>query len=109
MFTKEDILSRLQKGDSADAIAAEMSDLLNAAEKEHKDLEAQKAATNFILSSKREAALELLFALCNYLEVAGYEDLVPEVRELSADSVMVTIDESVEMIKALGSLADYFM
>ncbi len=106
MFTKEDIISRLQNGDSADAIAAEMSDLLNAAEKEH---EAQKAATNFILSTKREAALEILFALCNYLEVAGYEDLVPEVRELSADSVMATVDESAEMVRALGSLAEYFM
>ena len=108
MFTKADILARLQNGETVDTIAAEMAAALNEAEAEKKVLDAEKAAKEKeeirVLNAKRLAVDEMLDAICDYLVAAGEEDLVEEVKEIKTDKVIDLLDGTIEMSKRLEKL-----
>lgn len=108
MFTKEDILARLQNGDTVDDIAAEMVAALNEAEAEKKALDAELAAKEKeearVLNAKRAAVDDMLDAVCDYLMAAGEEDLVEEAKEIDTDKVIELLDGSIEMAKSLEQL-----
>ena len=110
MFTKEDILARLQNGDTVDEIAAEMADALNEAEAEKKALDAELAAKEKeetrVLNAKRVAVDGMLDAVCDYLVASGEGDLITDIKDIETDKVIEMLDGSIEMAKSLEKLKD---
>lgn len=105
MFTKADILARLQNGETVDTIAAEMANALNEAEAEKKALDAEKAKEKTrILEAKRAAVDDMLDALADYLVAAGEGDYVKDIAEVKTDKVIEMLDGSIEMAKSLEKL-----
>ena len=107
-FTKEDILVRLQNGDTVDEIAAEMADALNEAEAEKKALDAELAAKEKeetrVLEAKRVAVDDMLDAVCDYLVASGEGDFIKDLNEIDTDKVIEMLDGSIEMAKSLEKL-----
>ena len=116
MFNKAEILARLQNGDTVDAIAAEMTEALNAAhndyieetkrmeEKRAKE-EQQKKEEDRKAGAKRQAIAMMVDALIDYIVAdGGDEDLVRELRKVDIDYVMDSIDELMELSKSLLKL-----
>ena len=110
MFTKADILARLQNGDTVDEIAAEMANALNEAEAEKKALDAELAAKEKeetrVLEAKRAAVNDMLDAMCDYLVAAGESDLIEDLREVDTDKVIEMLDSSIKMAKSLEQLKE---
>ena len=108
MFTKADILARLQNGETVDTRAAEMAAALNEAEAEKKALDAEKVAKEKeetrVLEAKRTAVDNMLDAVADYLVAAGEGDLVGELKEIKTDRVIELLDGSIEMAKSLEKL-----
>ena len=108
MFTKADILARLQNGETVDAIATEMANALNEAEAEKKALDAEKAAKEKeetrVLEAKRAAVNDMLDAICDYLIAAGESDFIDEVKEIKTDKVIDLLDGTIKMSKSLEKL-----
>ena len=109
-FTKEDILARLQNGETVDEIAAEMADALNEAEAEKKALDTELAAKEKeetrVLNAKRVAVDDMLDAVCDYLIAAGEGDFIEDLKEIDTDKVIEMLDGSIEMAKSLEKLKD---
>ena len=107
-FTKEDILARLQNGETADAIANEMAAALNDAEAEKRALDEKKAAKEKeetrVLEAKRVAVNNMLDAVCDYLVASGEGDLVTSLRDIKTDEMIEMLDESTKMAKNLEKL-----
>lgn len=110
MFTKADILARLQNGDTVDAIAAEMAAALNEAEAEKRALDAELAAKEKeetrVLEAKRVAVDNMLDAVCDYLVAAGEGDLIEDLKEVETDKVIEMLDGSIKMAKSLEKLKE---
>ena len=110
MFTKADILARLQNGDTVDDIAAEMAAALNEAEAEKKALDAELAAKEKeetrVLEAKRAAVNDMLDAVADYLVAAGENDFIEDLREIDTDKVIEMLDGSIEMAKSLEKLKE---
>lgn len=110
MFTKADILARLQNGDTVDEIAAEMANALNEAEAEKKALDAELAAKEKeetrVLEAKRAATNDMLDAMCDYLVASGEGDLIEDLREVDTDKVIEMLDSSIKMAKSLEKLKE---
>ena len=110
MFTKADILARLQNGETADTIAEQMATALNDAVAEKKALDAENAAKEQeeirVLNAKRAAVDDMLDAVCDYLIAAGEESLVEEAKDIDTDKVIELLDGSIKMAKSLEQLKD---
>ena len=110
MFTKEDILARLQNGETTDAIAAEMAAALNEAEAEKKALDAEKVAKEKektrALEAKRTAVDNMLDAVCDYLVASGEGDLITSIKDIETDKIIELFDDSIKMAKSLEKLKD---
>ena len=109
-FTKEDILARLQNGETAEDIALEVANALNEAEAEKKALDAELAAKEKektrVLDAKRVAVDNLLDAVCDYLVAAGEADFIKDLNEIDTDKVIEMLDGSINMAKSLEKLKD---
>ena len=109
-FTKEDILARLQNGESTDAIAQEMANALNEAAAEKKALDAEAAAKEKeearVLEAKRAAVDEILDAICDYLVAAGEADFIEDLKDIDTDKVIEMLDGAIDMAKSLEKLKD---
>lgn len=109
-FTKEDILARLQNGETTDAIAAEMAAALNEAEAEKKALDAEKVAKEKektrVLDAKRVAVDNMLDAVCDYLVASGEGDLITDIKDIETDKVIEMLDDSIKIAKSLEKLKD---
>ena len=103
MYTEKDILTRLQNGESADAIANEMAAILNQASKTY----AEEAAKQNDVQKKKEltAIMEDFTKWFN-----KYYD-VPEVKveKVDADQVIELLDSLIDYTKTLKDLANVFM
>lgn len=110
MFTKEDILARLQNGETTDAIAAEMAAALNEAEAEKKALDAEKVAKEKeearALDAKRVAVDNMLDAVCDYLVASGEGDFITHIKDIETDKIIELFDDSIKMAKSLEKLKD---
>ena len=110
MFTKADILARLQNGDTVDEIAAEMAAALNEAEAEKRALDAELAAKEQeetrVLNAKRVAVDNMLDALCDYYVAAGYEEYTKDIAELDTDKIVKLLDSSIKMAKSLEQMKE---
>ena len=110
MFTKEDILARLQNGETADDIALEMATALNEATAEKETLDAEKVAKEQeetrVLNAKRVAVDNMLDAVCDYLVASGEGNYVKDIAEIKTDKVIEMLDGSIEMAKSLEKLKE---
>lgn len=110
MFTKENILARLQNGETTDAIAAEMAAALNEAEAEKRALDAEKVAKEKektrVLEAKRTAVDNLLDAVCDYLVASGEGDLITDIKDIETDKVIEMLDDSIKIAKSLEKVKD---
>ena len=116
MFDKTDILKRLQNGETAEAIAKEMSDALNEAMSEQKAievkriekekaLEAKRAEEDRIYAAKREAVCSIIDGFSDFLIAAGDEDLIAEMQNVDPDKMVRVFDEMIECAQGLERLA----
>ena len=103
MFTKEDILARLQNGDSMDEIAKEMSDALNAAQA---DYESAIQADNRVKEAKRAAVDMILDGVCDFLVASGKDKLIEDMKDIDTDDVIDMLDSAIELGETLDKLKD---
>ena len=106
MFTKEDILARLQNGDSMDEIAKEMSDALNAAGAEYESAKQADAEAERVMNAKRAAVDGMLGCLCDFLVAAGEEELIEDLKDVETDIVVDMLDSAVGLAKTLEKLGN---
>ncbi len=115
MFTKADILARLQNGETVDAIATEMAQALNDAKaeqdaleakrlEEEKALEAKRAEEDRVYAAKREAVCEIIDGFCDFVVAAGDDEMLAELQNVDVDKMVRMFDEMIEMSKSLSKL-----
>lgn len=93
MFTKEDIMARLAKGEDAQTIADEMAKTLNDAVQEQKQTN-DKAA-------QREELIDATYNALNlYMDYFGADE------EIAIEEVTAIVDEIIEVVEACGPLID---
>lgn len=105
MYSVEDILARLQKGENQEDIVKEFTDAMNKASKEKakKDQEAEARIKKD--AARKKAGEELMAAVRNYLEVA-HPDLAAEVKydATAANDYLDLLDNSLRGIMALKNI-----
>ena len=106
MFTKEDILARLQNGDSMDEIAKEMSDALNAAQADYESAIQADVEANRIKEAKRQAVDMMLDGLCDFLVAAGKDNFIEDIKDIDTDDVIDMLDSMIELGETLDKLKD---
>ena len=106
MFTKEDILARLQNGDSMDEIAKEMTDALNAAQADYESAIQADAEAERVMNAKRQAVDGMLDCLCDFLVAAGEDELIEDLKEVDTDVVVDMLESAVELTKTLEKLGN---
>ena len=111
MFSKADILARLQNGETAEAIAKEMSDALNDAmseqakrAEEEKALEAKRAEEDRIYAAKREAVCCIIDGFCDFVVASGDDDMLAELQNVDPDKMVRVFDEMIELAKSFDRL-----
>ena len=106
MFTKEDILARLQNGDSMDEIAKEMSDALNAAQADYESAIQADVEANRIKEAKRAAVDIILDGVCDFLVASGKDKLIEDIKDIDTDDVVDMLDSAIELGETLDKLKD---
>lgn len=108
MFDKADILAKLQNGATADAIADEFVNALNAAEKELKELEAKRAEEekkeSRIYEAKREAVCEIIDGFCDFVIASGDDEMLAELQNVDLDKMVRMFDELIELSRSMARL-----
>ena len=109
MFDKADILAKLQNGATADAIADEFVNALNAAEKELKELEAkraeeEKAEEDRIYAAKREAVCEIIDGFCDFVVASGDDEMLAELQNVDVDKMVRMFDELIGLTRSMARL-----
>ena len=106
MFTKEDILARLQNGDSMDEIAKEMTDALNAAHADYESAKQADAEATRVMNAKRVAVDGMLDCLCDFLVAAGEDELIEDLKDVDTDVVVDMLESAIELTKTLEKLGN---
>lgn len=124
-YSVEDILARIQSGDSVDEIAKEMTDALNEAKAQYDAAEAKRQAEleaarkqaeedarrNQEKEEKRSLIDNILQSVIAYLEYTGHQDMVKQLIDLTDEDVdnladaldaMVEIAVMTEKMQGLG-------
>lgn len=108
MFTKNDIIARLESGTPVEAIADEMAQALNEAQAEYtKSKEEERRADEEAMklhNAKREAMEVILDGFSDYLYVCGEEGLMDELAECNIDELIEGFDAMLELAKGLKSI-----
>ena len=111
MISKEDIIARLQDGDTMDEIVDDITKTINDAQDEYRVIQekekaraASQAEEERIAAAKYEAACMMLDGLCDYLVATGDDELLEEVHQVEIDKVIEMIDSSLELSKRLIKL-----
>ena len=109
MFDKADILAKLQNGATADAIADEFVNALNAAEKELKELEAKRAEEETaeedrIYAAKREAVCEIIDGFCDFVVASGDDEMLAELQNVDVDKMVQMFDELFGLTRSMVRL-----
>ena len=106
MFTKEDILARLQNGDSMDEIVKEMTDALNAAQADYENVIQADVETNRIKEAKRAAVDMILDGMCDFLVASGKDKLIEDIKNIGTDDIVDMLDSAIELGETLDKLKD---
>ena len=103
MFNVEDILARLNKGESIESIAAEMTEVLNEANDAYaaaKETEDRKAAL-------AEAADNLVSALLDYIEIV-YPEAVEDITEKDYQEFVSLLVNEADSLKEIAAMCAAF-
>lgn len=96
MYSKEEILARLAKGEEAESIAQEIVGVLNKAIEEYEE-------TGKVQKQKEAAAQKIVDAVCDFLETY-YPDLYDaELRTITGKDVAEAADRAYEEVKSFKS------
>lgn len=106
MFTKEDILARLQNGDSMDEIAKEMTDALNAAQADYESAIQADVEANRVKEAKRQAVDMILDGMCDFLIASGKDNFIEDIKGIDTDDVIDMLDSAIELGETLDKLKD---
>ena len=106
MFTKADILARLQNGDSMDEIAKEMSDALNAAQADYESAIQADVEANRVKEAKRAAVDMILDGVCDYLVASGKSEHIEDIKDIDTDDVVDMLDSAIELTETFDKLKD---
>ena len=105
MFSVEDILARLHRGESQEDIVKEFTDAMNEASKEKakKDQEAEAKIKKD--AARKQAGEELMAAVRHYLEVA-HPDIAADIKydATATNEYLDLLDNSLRSIMALKSI-----
>lgn len=99
MDTK-DLVARLQKGESIDDLAKEMTEALNAAKREHDRLVAEEAAkreAELAATMKRADAAQICTLIDKFLKT--YYGDIPQDGPLSTDDFIEVVDSIADMFR----------
>ena len=106
MFNKDDILARLQDGDSVDAIATEMANALNAAKTAYDEAEAKRIEEEKKIDQEKKAkrgyVVRIIDALADYAEHFGKKEIADKLDAMTDDDY----DGLAEAIKAMIELVE---
>lgn len=99
----QDIMTRLQKGESVEDIAAQMTKDINAANAEFQKEQEKRAK----LAPKRKAVRAALDAVADMFEVC-FEDsnIAADLRELDETDLVDEIERELPLIKMLATMGD---
>ena len=106
MDTK-DLVARLQKGESIDDLAKEMTEALNAAKREHDRLVAEEAAkreAEQAATMKRADAAQICTLIDKFLKT--YYGDIPQDSPLSTDDFIAVVDSIAEVFRAIQKTED---
>lgn len=95
-----DIIARIQKGESADAIAKEFTDNLNKAQAEIKKQEEAKKTADAKSKKLDEISIAVAHALNEYIKVAGIEGA----EQVRGSDVREILDEFLPLFKSLKNV-----
>jgi hypothetical protein len=101
MFTKEDILARLQNGESIDAIAKELTSVINEANKAFVDEKAKKEAA---LIQEKEELQAILIDLFDWMGKHYNMDVSDVKAHLTAEQAIDLMDSCKEYFDAINEL-----
>ena len=106
MFNEKDILARLQNGEDAQAIANEMADMINKANKMYADELAKAEEAKRAEEQKKALELQKTADLQNILDqfAAWFAQYYGIEEALSADQVMEWVDSIQDTLHLLGNL-----
>ena len=109
MYTKDDLLARLQNGEDLADIADELANALNEAQKEYdeitKRIAQEEAEAERVAHAKEEAVLIILDGLSDYLIAVGEDELQKELsEEIEVEAMIKMLDSSIDMTKRLKKL-----
>ena len=107
MFNKEDILARLQDGDSVDVIATEMANALNAAKTAYDEEEKRIAEANQKNEEKRTYVIPIIEAFANYAEHFGKQEIADKLdtmEDKDFDGLAEAIDAMIELTEMAEKL-----
>lgn len=111
VYNVDELVKRLAAGETSDAIAAEMTDMLNAAQKQHRAEEEAKKVAQSKAEEKRQEMTEILTHVVNFLQTY-YPDMCADVvgnlnadekNELfssALDAVLTALDETASVSKS---------
>ena len=116
MFNKEDILARLQDGDSVDDIATEMATALNAAKTAYDEAEAKRieeekriteaqAKANQEREEKRAIVRRIVDAFADYVELIGMKEIADKL-DAAEDDDLDGIAEAIDAMVELAEMAE---
>lgn len=107
MLDKQDIIARLQDGDTMDQIVEEITDVVNAAANEYEQIQEEakmdiEAAR--LENAKREAVCMMVDGLCDYLVAVGDNELLEEIHKITVGDLVNTVDTIYNMSKTIKEL-----
>lgn len=111
MLDKTQLFARLQSGETMNQILDELTQDLNAVEKEYQESEAkriekekQAEEENRVYNAKRAAVDHMLDAICDYLVAAEAFDMLEEVHEADSDKIIEMLDGAIKFARTLEAM-----
>lgn len=115
MIDKQDIIARLQNGDTMDEIVDDITKTINDAQDEYKAIQEKEEAearaiaekakeADRVAAAKRGAVDDMLDALCDYLMVSEAFDMLEDLREVDTDKVVEMLDGSIRFARSLEAM-----
>ena len=115
MLNKQDIIARLQSGDTMDEIVDDITKTINDAQDEYKAIQEKEEAdakrlaeeareADRIHSAKSAAVDDMLDALSDYLVAAEAYDMLEDLHEVDVDKIIEMLDGSIRFARSLAAM-----
>lgn len=108
MIDKQDIIARLQAGDTMDEIVEEITTTINDAESEYKSLqENEEKEAERQYKAKKEAVFVIFDGLCDFMVAAGADDMLEEIHQFDSDKAIQVLDSSIAIARSMSQMKQY--